>query len=540
MRPTIYALFTAFILSSTLLCPARAFAHAHHDEEDSQAHERATAELMLKIAELTPAVLADEGASQVNLILGQQQIAMNGAFWQLVRGWIRLYYQELQHDCDECVQISEHQFLAVADDQIAKSFLQMKVYRPFMNSLGHIAVGTAGLGARLGKVALVAKATSEVAETVLSKTIGAGGVHVVCNLLDAVILFGSRHIQTASRVFSWTSSFGGSRLANVAQLGFVAASVHRVQKRARFLAGPVQVNEEVLQELNANAPTRWWGLVKDPDRTPWVRELAAEGVKDLQRTAILGSIPRRILWLKPKPKSPFERVLNSNWLWLLQVQESLLQKSLIRTATADFKNKNLAQLFASDHDEIRQGLAREFSPQQAQFVEELLKDVEVVFNPQASKSARYLQVSVLENLLGGFLYSIYNQILEEKGELHGSSWSGVWHQARLTWHGGKFVSYIYEWADFLRLASLQTDPEKIARFKYEAMESLLRILTHIQSASEVVKIKTIEDLFRFEGTLKDGNRKLQSFRPWVEKRATHSWKPWGRDAVCKELHEVLR
>ncbi|NJL25467.1 MAG: hypothetical protein HC902_10030, partial [Calothrix sp. SM1_5_4] len=258
-RQSAFAL--CFFLAFTAFSgPAKA--HSHDDDEDFAA----TADLFEKIVTLTPDVLEDASSATPKVRISGVDVPLNGPFWELVRGWVRIYYKDLQKECDHCIHLTEDQFSGPAVDIAAKSFRSGQGRRAIMENIEHISNGTADLGARLGNTAFVAKATSEVAEAVLSKMIGGGGVHLFCNLIDAAIIFGTRHIQTAFRGYSWAGSMGGSRLASLARLGLVSSVVKRAQKRVRFETAPVVVNEEELRELDLEGPNRYWGLAKDGKR----------------------------------------------------------------------------------------------------------------------------------------------------------------------------------------------------------------------------------------------------------------------------------
>jgi hypothetical protein len=90
------------------------------------------------------------------------------------------------------------------------------------------------------------------------------------------------------------------------------------------------------------------------------------------------------------------------------------------------------------------------------------------------------------------------------------------------------------------LAAQQKDPEILLRHKYEAMESLLRILRYLGKTSPIVEAHTPEELGGLE-TLLDGEYKyLSSFKPWREKRAMWSWRPWSRRAPsCRSLAKAV-
>ncbi|NJL25466.1 MAG: hypothetical protein HC902_10025 [Calothrix sp. SM1_5_4] len=242
--------------------------------------------------------------------------------------------------------------------------------------------------------------------------------------------------------------------------------------------------------------------------------------------------------------SPLESTLNQNIIWILSVQENLLQRAL-KPLSEDVPHRrlhSLARAYARPDDDIRRGLAEEFAAgttEQADFVEDLLKEIELVFNPSVPRKVRYFQAVTVESLLAGFIYSTFNKVLDQRGEVYGASWSGIWRQSVLHWRAGRFVSYIFEWGDFLRVAALQGDPRKLALARYEAMESLLRIFKYLRES---------EDLSRplFSGELTTLGRKLNSeyahlstFKPWKEKRTRYSWIPLHNPAPsCRKMNEA--
>jgi hypothetical protein len=539
-----------------LAVPHPAWAHGHDDHDDETLE--ATFALYRQIAELTPAVTGESGepdTADASIRLAGQTVWLNGPFWNLVRGWIRVYYRELQNECDDCLEWSEEQFTAAAEDQMARSFLSIKLKEPMSEAGEHIAAGAADVGARLGKTALVAKITGEVAETVLSKMSFMGGLHFFCHLIDAFILFGTRHIQTASRAYSWAGHFDGWGAANMVRAGFVSAAAGRAQRRVRFVSGPVEIDEAGLKEVDAEGPNRYWGWVKAGKRAAWIKRYAARGEGRVSRKEFLGTRMKRYLWLKGRKRghrqfmkgsNAVDKSLNHDTLWILEVQESLLQRALepaTAGAATETARASLAESAAAPADDIRQGLATEFAAgdeERARFVEGLMRDVEVIFNPAVPRRVRYFQASALESLIAGFMYGQFSTVLGEKSEMFGPSFSGIWNQVRLRWRIGRFGGYIYEWSDFLRMAALRDDPKVLRRYKYEMMESLLRVLAYFGKTGPLADARSTDDLSALETLLTGEYGRLMTFRPWREKRIARSWWPWRKPApLCRSMDQAV-
>lgn len=541
-----------WLLVLTLILPRVSWAHGHEADHETLA---ATLSLYRQIAELTPDVTEASNASSAFVNIGGQKVWLNGPFWQLVRGWLRVYYQELDEDCHECMHWDEAEFSREAEDQIARGFLATKIGEPLMEGAEHISVGAADVGARLGKTALVAKITGEVAETVLSKMSFMGGMHFVCHLIDAFILFGTRKIQTTTRAFTWASSFDRFSVANAVQMGLIASSVGRAQRRVRFVAGPVDLNTEGLREVDAEGPNRFWGWANQGKRAAWVQRLISREERGLplRRREFLGTRMKRYVWLKArkrghaqymKGKTTMDKTLDQGSLWVLSVQENILQRSLQpREDEVPREPAALAQTAAAPQDEIREGLAREFvsgNAERARLVDDLLKDIEVIFNPNVPSRVRYFQASAMENILGGFMYGTFSRVVGEKGELFGNSFPGIWRQIRLRWKVGRVGGYIYELSDFLRLASQQRDPAVLLQRKYEAMESLLRVFGYFGKTAALTEAQTTGDLLVVENLLAGEYSQLRTFKPWREKRVARSWLPWRRPVpTCHQLDQAV-
>jgi hypothetical protein len=373
-RILISSLISSFFFC--LLSFQKSLAHEEHETSDTF-NVQAIVELYQLSASLSPKIMDEtysNNKSEAYLILGNERIHLNSHFWQLVRKWVRIYQTELARDCIQCEFASEEELLREAEDIVARGFFQTKIVSPLGRSLGQVAESTAEIGAQFGTVALLAKVTSEVAETVASKLIGGAGVHIVCTAIDAIILFWTRHLQVAYRIPSWSNRLGTGSAQTSWRYWFASQAVKRAQKRVSFEFGPFELDEEGIKILDAEGSNRWWGFIGKSKRRLWLEYLKKKAeplakeiseidsqlteepenqnllkkkrllsrrlqkISSLDRRVYLGLRKKRLLFLRARQRghSTFLRseagidpALNHQMLWIIAVQEGLLHRGMI-------------------------------------------------------------------------------------------------------------------------------------------------------------------------------------------------------------------
>lgn len=570
---------------------------AQSHEIPSGESEKESLELILQIyqqvVELSPSILQlsskedpTKQTAQAILRVKDHNIVMNSYFWHLVSLWVQAYYQELNKDCQQCQWPSVDIVIEEAKDLAAQGFFQQKVVHPLGEGLQHIVMETADLGARLGQSALVAKVTAEVAEAVLSKTVGGGGVHVLCSAIDAVILFGTRHLQVAMRIPSMAHYFDQPALYALFKTWWVKSAARRAEKRVQFELGPFELDQEALEIIDQEGPSRWWGWVDNGKRAQWLKWLAgkiqplqAEKLQILaipaeQRTSSqqqqLIKIERKILQLSQIKKANFlghrkkrfafllsrkthphyltgttaiDKILRRDVLWMASVQEGILNRALIHSQNETESIDELTRVSSqTSQDPIVQGLIQEFltnhphqnHPLLQEWLYGLLGDIERIFDHSVSAPSRYLLTLVIESVVTGLIYqSLRHQLTFSPIESHGY-WSNLWHGFGLRFRSGYFARYAFEWSDFLRTASVTSDPVALAQHKYESMEVFLRLLKHISHLQTIISSPSSTQRLPQISIL---NRQLQSFRPWREKKRHYTWLPiWPKGLPrCEEI-----
>lgn len=564
----------------SILLSLSPFSFAHEEKSDLFNLDQ-TVEVFRKALEVTPEILNPAGPVKPVIRLGGKTVLLDSNFWELVRGWVKVYQNEVARDCAQCLELDAEKALSEVKDLAAQGFFNRKVYEPLAHASEHIIFETADIGARLGNVAFVAKISSEVAETVLSKTVGGGGVHVLCSIIDAAILFGTRHLQIATRLPWWGVKLGAGSLGLSAKYWVVSKAVHRAQKRVSFETGPIELDEEALQQLDLEGPvnkrrrSQWLSLLernlnplylekekilKSLEQRPQDEllkkslsrvERKISRVSALKTKNFLGKRYKRFLFLKGRRgkqhlngRTPIDKALSKPWLWILSVQQNILHRGMVPSHNEGFSKafENHVSLKSSSSDPVLVGLAEEFSKKKnneagaEDLARALLADVEFIFDRSQPAKYRYLKTLIIENALAQMAYKFMSWKADSLEQGDGGWWKRTYQSARFNWLTSQFVKHVFQYTDFLRLAATTSSEKFEVKYRYEAMESLLRLLKHLEGLSEVLDSST--NVTEALSPIRELNSNLETFKPWREKRSSYSWLLVKRTYPrCEELWE---
>ena len=214
------------------------FTKAHTHAPSSNSSDRIA--LIKKIYEqaisLSPEVLSsaekEPRYSEAYIKMGGQYIALDNGFYDLVKGWIRLYRHELERYCP--CDINEHELVQSAKDIVAKGFFASKVVGPVTHFVQHTSESATLLGTKYGKVAGALKASAEVAEHSLSVFLGGKGISVFCDVIDVMILFFFRKAQIYARVLGNAKNLNQNRLWMSFRLAYLNRLIKNAQKKVFF------------------------------------------------------------------------------------------------------------------------------------------------------------------------------------------------------------------------------------------------------------------------------------------------------------------
>lgn len=526
-----------------LICAQFAMAHSHdHPFEDEE-----MIELYQKIIELSPELMdnASQDQSRASLRVYGKRIYTDSNFWLIVRGWLKQYHKEIKKDCHHCHLPEIDDSIEEAKALHAQGMLKSKLWQPIKNSSIHITDETVELGATLGKPAFVAKITSEVAETILSKTVGGAGVHVFCSVIDLAIIFGTRYLQNMYRTPLLAAKHYNSGLLTSLKVGMISSAIRRSQKKVRFEIGPIEINEDDLKKVDQEGPNRYWGWIKSGKRQHWVNKLVRRKKLTLKKKSFLGQRYKRTLFILSRRRNHsqymngkqwHDKVLAKPYLWILSVQENILDRSTLNnTSAADVARiKENIDSYSPSQDVLSRHLVNKYYGGQNATASFLLKDIELIFDPKISKRQRYLMVLQLEAAFVGIIHSIEKNILNEALE-HGSL--PYKQQLKVRWHLGKIANYFYEYTDFLRVSAVQKNSKKLQHYKYQSIEVLFKAFKVMQDFNSLALSGEHLTPEASAQLLEE----LTSFTPWQPKKQSYSFIPFRTTfPQCKKLVEVVK
>ncbi len=541
-----------------------------------------------KAVALSPEVLSSAETprhSQAYITVGRQHIALNAGFYDLVRGWIRLYRHELEQYCP--CNINENELVRSAKDHTARGFFSSKVAGPLMHFAEHTGESTALLSTKYGKVAGALKASSEVAEHTLSIFLGGKGISFFCNVIDVVILFLFRKTQIYTRVFSNSKSLNQNRLWMIFRLAYLNRLMRIAQEKVFFYMETAEINHQNLTRLNRE------GASKKNQRAKWlnnisqkagpllsqIQELDArleqESISEKERRKLLkkrqklykkienittvykksffGKRYKRFSLLKSRRGRPdhlkgvsfADTATAENWFWPLSIQENILERALRQEA-----DKPLAQnqKSALPEDEIRTGLTREFiqkisdkqepAKEHIRHIEHVLMDIDNIFNPSLTLKERYLLVHIIETGLIGF-FKYYLNLMSNR-LISSTTDIGFFGKIRLQGKlRGRFEYYVLAYSDFLRTTAMTKNKKAIAPYKHSAMESFLLFFEYLNELSHIARSShTKPELW---AKLDQNLKRIEAFQIQREKRTAYSWIPFRSPLpYCRNLLRVLR
>lgn len=570
------------VLLLTFLClPVVADQHSSGGDSISyikEIYERAVA--------LSPEVLeATEGSiAHPYVKVGKQFIPLNFGFWELVRGWIRLYRSEIQEYCS--CNINENELVQEAKDHVAKGFFDSKINGKLFKFKEYLVMEAYSMYTLYGKVAVLLKATSEVVEHTF---LGAKGLGFICNAIDVMILFIFRKSQMYMHSFNNSKTVDKNRMLMMFRLAYINRLMKKAQRKVSFYLESTVIDQEALALVDAEGVRRNkranWVRTLSKKATPILdrikeidKELEDETLSKRQRAKLFKAreklskkigrftevskktfFGKRYKWflflLSRKGQKGYlkgtdfsDEIISTtgrskNWLWPLVIQENILERALVSQA-----EKNLHRTYKTaplEKDEIRNSLAAEFVGKlqtntyqtgHIQAVEQVLTDIEKIFDPSLTTTERYLLVSVMESVFVGF-FEHYLRLMHNKLS-QSTSGMNIWGRGKLRGKLDRFIYHVFVYSDFLRTVALVKDGTKINSYKYESMENLLLFFEYLNKLHQLTHSKHMMKeklLDRLDTNL----QRIQSFQVHLEKRTAFSWNPFSIPVpYCRSLGRI--
>lgn len=244
-------------------------------------------------------------------------------------------------------------------------------------------------------------------------------------------------------------------------------------------------------------------------------------------------------------------------LWIIAVQEGLLHRGMISQESSPHRGDppsstqfSISSGSRVSKNQVIEGLAEEYSigsspsetgegklgrENRKNLIQGLLTDVETIFDPSVPPAQRYLHTLIIEQTLVGFMYQMIKWQMDQQEPDGEKNWLGqIREMTSLRTRGGRLIKFIYEYSDFLRVASMTKKPLFLSQYKYEAMETLLRIFRHLDKLGSILQEHSpLADKLT---ELKVANHQLLTYAPWAQKKTVYSWIPFLKPKLrCEDL-----
>ena len=584
-----------------LLTVHPAYSHVHSSHSHSKDNLRIAEEIIAQAFALAPEVteMAEGSLAQAYtrtnaspyipfITVGEKSIPINSNFWNLVRGWIRLYRHEIEHYCP--CDINEEELIKEAKDHIAKGFLRLKVGEPLAHLAEHGTLTLYGYAGRYGRAYATILATLEVAEHSISFLFGGKGIGFLCNFFQVTLFFLLRKAQIYTRALLNSNTLGENQLLTILRTAFLNRIMKNAERNVFFLLETVDINEEALATVNEE------GAGKKNNRARWVHTVSKKAKDVLQqidtldtqleneelsdaereklfkkraklykkmekitkvstRKSFLGKRYKRwLLLLSRKGQKTYlkgttyaDTTTTDHWLRHLSIEEMVLERAL--TQEAEKSSQKTEKTSSLKPDEIRTFLAKEFVEKMKQqhpntdekrhvlSVERVLTDIENIFDPSLTMRERYLLTLLVETVLTGFfehhLRLIYNRLAIPTADLN--IWQRIKARAKLRGRLEPFIQYAFIYSDFLRTVSLINNKVRINPYKYEAMGNLLIFFEHLNQLSQIARSNSTQE--QIIAAMDQSLHRIKSAQAHREKSTIRSWipfrvpLPWCRNLV---------
>ena len=173
---------------------------------------------------------SQEEITDVFIIVNDQKVYLNSGFWNLVKGWLRIYQRDIQNNCS--CEFDPDQVVEEAKNHIAQGAIKTKFIIPLKDKVALWSQKSLYFASKYGELAAILKVSAEITETIFSLMMGGKGVKIFCKVLDTMIFPFLRVFQNHYRVFSFGKNFQSSGLLMSVKSGWLSYRVRQAQEQS--------------------------------------------------------------------------------------------------------------------------------------------------------------------------------------------------------------------------------------------------------------------------------------------------------------------
>lgn len=412
-----------FLILFLFLCPLKTPAHeghhhGHHHDHEHNDDMNLIESLYEKTARLSPEILSPrDSLAHPYIKINGERVYLNSAFFELLLGFLRLYFREMEKEGCSC-NLGPEEMVETVRNEIAKGGIVSKKIKKSTHLMERLWVKKV----KYGRTVLIGLAVVETIETFILAPL-LPGLHVFCKANNAAVLFFARPIQSYVRTFIYSKIMEQSRIRMMVSRISQSHLMRKFQQKVRFYLEAIEnakraqqaesderfrsymesieIDETQLQAVNEEGPgdkREEWVREISKKRTPLLEEIdrieeelrnsdktlskrkrskllkrqqnlmdEVDSLTQLSRKTYLGKRYKRWLFLKGRKGSPgylsgntyLDEITSSDWLWIGAAKENILERSFVSLfpEQSDEREQTFSPMESND---IRRGLAEEF------------------------------------------------------------------------------------------------------------------------------------------------------------------------------------
>ena len=590
-----FKIFVFLFFCFSLVAPT--YAHDHHDHHDSDI------EMALIFFEkaylLSPDLLPNNSSLtpyyQYNK---REKLPLNQSFIALMRGWIHIFADEMEKNCEDCnidrekiLQEIINQKLEEARNSIPKN----QLVQTSKNKVTHGTQQTMHYTAKHGMMVAGLIGIIEAFETVASFALGLKGIHLLCTPIQLLIIPSGRAIQRYGRtLFDYGFNLNHSSLLLTSKMAWTTRQLNRRSKNTFFYINQaLEFNQEELERINAEGPQSlfrptghrllWLERLKkktDPlfkEINRLEQELKQTSLTQRQKNKIENQIQstqnkiaklskinrkeffgnrfKRYLFLKSRKGRArymdgqdlkffnfMHKILGGrNFSWPLAPQ-FMIKQTLEDTQEAYKKDTLLGNSSTPNYqqtDDVISGLVDEFltqssKPNTTDHSREAVHFFISDFHNLFNTAQTHASRTMSAKALEVLLTQFFAHYLIMAEKKITNNSMNFRTKMKIYYKIGKIQRFALQFTDFLTAVAFATDPNKVNFYKYESIEKFFAFLQYFDQIGQIIQKK-----LSTEETLtriEKAQKKVMSLSLTRDKNSQIHWIPFKkRRGKCYEI-----
>lgn len=549
-----FKMFLCLALVSSSLLPYKVYAH-ETETSDSIPFERIYAEVLEKASRLAFQQVPENspsfeaylrGSKKYGLVGPREYVKVDNAFYDLTNSIGKLFLQEFEKACEECILPSLDSLNDQVEALVAKGWLGENSKRAKEILAYRFASAFVSLGGRYGKTAGAIKLAGELVEEAVLWIFHLPGMHVVCEYITAMITVFAGKANTLYRAFADDlakySHISGPfpTISSISRLLGTTLIMRRAMARMAIGVRPFDIDEEKLREfVDEEKETKLSYRITKRHRVDkflrFLQKKAEEKVTkvgqdeaiyfhEMRRKIYAGGRYLFILNHRKRFNSVGQfadesgKLTNGNRsFWLVGLKNDVLDPL---TDTKQLKSDLEDRVKMTERlsmDSITEKQVTAYSTSNSEGAEAIFRSLDAITdNENKTFKQRRIDLGFFQSYISGVVPKLLNKMLVSVLDQFEDDKKRIMPIYDLFFKEGSITYYAEQFIDFLRFASIAeetTDPF----IKYHVRDYYLKLNESLNIVSQFNGARSVEDIEAINELLKEKLKDLRASMFWIDK-----------------------